>query len=143
MYGTPVRCDPDDMRSRHVSQVIAASPQEVYDFAREPANLPRWAAGLAQAEVEVRGDVLVVQSPMGEVTVRFEPRNDLGVLDHDVTLPSGVTVTNPFRVLAHPDGAEVLITVRQIDLTDEEFERDCQQVARDLESLRDLLESSS
>jgi len=128
------------MRSRHLSRVIAASPQSVYAFAADPAHLPLWAAGLARAEVEVRGDALVVQSPMGEVTVRFVPRNDLGVLDHDVTLPSGTVVTNPLRVLPHPDGAEVLFTVRQIELTDEEFERDCQLVAQDLERLRDLLE---
>ncbi|MBC9225848.1 SRPBCC family protein [Aeromicrobium sp. zg-636] len=128
------------MRSRHLSRVVAASPQSVYEFAADPANLPLWAAGLAQAEVEVRGDALVAQSPMGEVTVRFVPHNDLGVLDHDVTLPSGTTVTNPLRVLAHPDGAEVLFTVRQIELTDEEFERDCQLVEQDLETLRGLLE---
>ncbi|QNL95097.1 SRPBCC family protein [Aeromicrobium senzhongii] len=128
------------MRSRHLSRVVAASPQSVYEFAADPANLPLWAGGLAQTEVEVRGDALVAQSPMGEVTVRFVPHNDLGVLDHDVTLPSGTTVTNPLRVLAHPDGAEVLFTVRQIELTDEEFERDCQLVEQDLETLRGLLE---
>lgn len=128
------------MRSRHVSRVIAASPQDVYEFAVVPTNLPMWAAGLAQAEVKVQGEDLVVQSPMGEVRVRFVPRNDLGVLDHDVTLPSGTVVTNPLRVLAHPEGAEVLFTVRQLDLTDEEFERDCALVAQDLESLRSLLE---
>ncbi|MCD9153670.1 SRPBCC family protein [Aeromicrobium duanguangcaii] len=128
------------MRSRHLSRVIAASPQSVYAFAADPAHLPLWAAGLAQAQVEVRGDALVAQSPMGEVTVRFVPPNDLGVLDHDVTLPSGTTVTNPLRVLAHPEGAEVLFTVRQIELTDEEFERDCRLVEQDLETLRGLLE---
>ena len=128
------------MRSRHLSRVVAASPQSVYAFAADSANLPLWAAGLAQAEVEVRGDALVVQSPMVEVTVRFVPRNDLGVLDHDVTLPSGTTVTNPLRVLARPEGAEVLFTVRQIELTDEEFERDCRLVEQDLETLRSLLE---
>jgi uncharacterized protein YndB with AHSA1/START domain len=128
------------MESRHLSRVIAAAPEDVYAFAADPANLPRWAAGLAQAEVEVRGDVLVIQAPMGEVTVRFVERNDFGILDHDVTLPSGTTVTNPLRVVAHPDGAEVVFTVRQIELTDEEFERDCGLVEKDLESLRDLLE---
>ena len=129
------------MESRHVSRVIAASPEEVYDFAADPAHLPRWAAGLAQAEdIEVQGDVLRMQSPMGEVSVRFVPRNDLGVLDHDVTLPNGVVVTNPFRVFAHPDGAEILMTVRQLDLSDEDFERDCRQVEADLATLAGLLE---
>ena len=34
------------MKSTHVSQVIAARPSAVYDFAANPDNLPRWAAGL-------------------------------------------------------------------------------------------------
>jgi len=44
-------------------------------------------------------------------------------------------------VLAHPEGSEVLFTVRQIELTDEEFERDVGLVAADLERLREILES--
>ncbi|MGO2668781.1 MAG: SRPBCC family protein, partial [Microbacterium gubbeenense] len=102
-------------------------------------NRPQWAAGLAQSEVELRGEDLVVQSPMGEVLVRFAPRNALGILDHDVVLPSGTVVTNPLRVFSHPDGAEVVFTVRQIELTDEEFERDCGMVAADLARLRELV----
>lgn len=128
------------MRSRHISVVIAASPDDVYAFAADPGNLPRWAAGLAQADVEVRGDELVAQSPMGEVTVRFVPRNPYGILDHAVTLPSGTTVDNPLRVVAHPGGAEVVFTVRQIELTDDAFARDCRLVAEDLERLRGILE---
>ena len=128
------------MRSQHISTVIAAPAARVYEFASDPQNLPRWAAGLAQADIETRGRDLVAQSPMGEVTVRFVPRNDLGVLDHDVVLPSGTTVTNPLRVLAHPDGCEVVFSVRQIELTDDEFDRDCRMVAEDLDRLRVLME---
>lgn len=51
------------MRSRHVSRVIAAAPDDVYAFAAEPENLPKWAAGLAEAEVKRDGDLLVVESP--------------------------------------------------------------------------------
>lgn len=123
------------MRSHHVSRVISASPEAVYEYASNVDNLPRWAAGLAQSEVVREGDVLVVESPMGRVTVRFVERNDLGVLDHDVTLPSGTIVTNPVRVLAHPNGAEIVFTVRQIELTDDEFARDIELVAADLERL--------
>lgn len=126
--------------SRHVSTVIRRSPAEIYDYAAEPDHLPAWAAGLAQAEVTREGDTLLVDSPMGRVAVRFVARNELGVLDHDVTLPSGTTVTNPVRVIAHPDGAEVVFTVRQIELTDEEFESDLRTVAADLERLRNILE---
>ena len=129
------------MRSRHVSRVIAASPEAVYAFASNPDNLPRWAAGLTTADVVRDGDVLVVDSPMGTVTVRFAPPNEYGVIDHDVTLPSGTTVTNPVRVLAHPEGAEIVFTIRQLDLTDDEFDRDTAAVERDLERLKELLES--
>ncbi len=78
---------------------------------------------------------------MGEVTVRFVGANDYGVLDHEVTLPSGTTVHNPMRVLPHPDGAEVVLTVRQIELTDDEFDRDTRMVEEDLARLAALLES--
>ncbi|TWP34110.1 SRPBCC family protein [Leekyejoonella antrihumi] len=129
------------MRSRHVSQVIRRPPAQVYDFAANPDNLPRWAAGLAQSEIIREGNTLLVDSPMGQVRVRFVPRNDYGVLDHDVTLPSATTVNNPVRVIAHPEGAEVLFTVRQIELSDDEFERDTALVAQDLTRLKELLES--
>ncbi|QTI69234.1 SRPBCC family protein [Gordonia polyisoprenivorans] len=130
------------MRSRHVSHVIAAAPEHVYEFASDPGNLALWASGLAQAPVTRRGDDLVVESPMGTVTVRFVPHNEFGVIDHDVTLPSGSTVTNPVRVLAHPDGSEVVFILRQLDLTDEEFDRDAATVAADLARLADLVEQS-
>lgn len=126
------------MLSRHLSVVVRRDPRVVADYVRDPANLPRWAAGLAEGEVEVSADGLVVDSPMGRVSVRFVAPNDLGVLDHDVTLPSGEVVTNPLRVLGHPEGAEVLFTVRQP--TAAELERDAAAVAADLERLRTLLE---
>ncbi|WP_256988283.1 MULTISPECIES: SRPBCC family protein [unclassified Rhodococcus (in: high G+C Gram-positive bacteria)] len=126
--------------SRHVSQVIGRTRDEVYEFAVNPANLPTWATGLANTPVTIDGDRLIAESPMGQVTVRFVPHNDLGVLDHDVTLPSGTVVNNPVRVLSHPNGAEVLFTVRQIELSDEEFERDLATVAEDLKRLAQVLE---
>lgn len=129
------------MRSRHVSVVINAEPAKVYDFAAEPDNLPRWAAGLAKSEVVRRGDELLVESPMGTVTVRFVPRNTLGVVDHEVVLPTGDTVLDPLRVLAHPEDAEVVFTIRQLAMSDDEFDRDTQMVEKDLAQLKSLLEA--
>ena len=118
-----------------MSRVISAPPDVVYDYASNIENLPAWAAGLAQSGVVRDGDTLFVESPMGRVEVRFVEQNRFGVLDHDVTLPSGTVVTNPVRVLAHPDGAEVVFTVRQIELDDEQFARDITLVEADLERL--------
>lgn len=128
------------IRSRHVSTVIRATPAQVYAFAADPDNLPRWAAGLARSEVHRESDLLRVDSPMGAVTVQFAAANPLGVLDHTVTLPDGTATLNPVRVVAHPDGAEIVFSVRQLDLTDDEFDRDCRTVADDLARLASLLE---
>ena len=142
------------MRTRHVSTVIRRPPEQVYAYARDPANLGAWAAGLASGRIEPgdesgaegggadgdgdRGDTLVVDSPMGRVSVRFLPRNELGVLDHEVTLPDGTVTYNPLRVVPHPDGAEVIFTLRGVD--DDEFEQDAAMVAEDLARLRAVFE---
>ena len=131
------------MESHHVSRVISASPQAVYEFASNVDNLPTWASGLAQTEVTREGDTLWVDSPMGRVSVRFVAPNEFGILDHDVTLPSGAIVTNPLRVIAHPNGAEIIFTVRQLDLTDDEFDRDARTVGEDLDRLRELVEEAT
>lgn len=131
------------MRSHHVSHVIAATPEAVYAFASDVDNLPRWASGLAQGDIVRDGERLIVDSPMGRVEVRFVEQNSFGILDHDVTLPSGATVTNPFRVLSHPDGAEVVFTVRQLNLDDAEFDRDIAAITADLERLATLVGRAS
>ncbi|WP_306233360.1 SRPBCC family protein [Agrococcus beijingensis] len=129
------------MESRHLSVVIRRDWREVAAFAGSDEHLPEWAAGLAAGELRREGDELVATSPMGEVRMRFAAANDLGVLDHDVTLPDGQVVHNPLRVLAHPLGAEVVFTLRHLPgVTADAFEADAQAVAADLERLRALLE---
>jgi hypothetical protein len=129
------------MPSRHVSTVIRRSPQDVYAYASDPNNLPAWAAGLTDAPITRDGDALVTESPMGSIRMVFAPRNEFGVLDHWVTLPSGDTTYNALRVIEHPDGAEIIFSLRQLDATDDEFARDAGLVAADLERLRGILEA--
>lgn len=129
------------MRSHHVSVVIARSPEEVYAFASDPDQLPRWAAGLANAPVAQDGEDWVVESPMGLVRVRFAAPNDHGILDHTVFLPDGTSMLNPLRVVAHPHGAEVVFTARQVGMSDEEFARDVAAIEADLATLKALLEN--
>jgi hypothetical protein len=129
--------------SRHISTHIERSAAATYDFAADPRNLPRWAAGLAGSTVEPAGEQWVTHSPMGPVTIAFAPRNDLGVLDHDVTLPSGETVHNPLRVIPDGQGCEVVFTLRaRPGMTPEDVERDAAAVATDLATLKALLESA-
>ena len=126
---------------QHVSVYIARRPAEVYEFASDPRNLPRWAAGLARADVRRDGDAWIADAPFGTVRVRFVQRNSLGVMDHDVTLESGVTVHNPMRVVPNGEGSEFVFTlIRQPGMRDEQFAKDKAAVESDLKTLKALLE---
>jgi hypothetical protein len=128
---------------QHISIYIARPPAEVYQFASDPRNLPRWATGLARSEVRREGDEWIADAPFGKVRVRFAQRNSFGVMDHDVTLESGVTIQNPMRVVPNAEGSEFLFTlIRQPGMSDEQFARDKAAVEKDLKTLKDLLERS-
>ena len=125
---------------RHVSVSIARPPAEVYAFAAEPLNLPRWARGLSGSIQEVNGE-WVADSPMGRVRIRFAPPNAFGVLDHDVVLESGESFHNPMRVVANGEGSEVVFTLyRRPGMTAEELEGDARTIGEDLRTLKRLLE---
>ena len=126
--------------SRHLAVSIDRPAADVYRYVRDPAHLPEWAAGLAAGIRSERGE-WVADSPMGRVLVRFVPVNEYGVLDHDVVLPDGSTVTNPLRVLAGGTGSEVVFTVRrQPAMTDEEWAADVAAITADLGTLKRVLE---
>ncbi|MFT4211911.1 MAG: SRPBCC family protein [Microbacterium sp.] len=125
----------------HISRSIARPPVEVAAFAGDPANLPRWAAGLSTGIRRV-GDRWVTDSPMGEVQVAFTGPVDAGILDHDVMLPDGTVVHNPLRVLRNGDGSEVVFTLYRLPgVSDEAFAGDADVVRADLDRLAAVLES--
>src|SRR5687767_397170 len=99
-------------RSQHISVSINRPADQVYAFASNPENLPRWAAGLSGSIEQVNGE-WVAESPMGRVKVELAPTNAFGVLDHHVTVPSGARFYNPMRVFPNDDGSEVVFTVYQ------------------------------
>lgn len=128
---------------RHLSVSIARDWRAVYDYACVPEHFPEWASGLgSELRREGEGEDWIVAAPDGEARVRFSARNELGVLDHWVTLASGHTVYIPLRVIAHGDGAEITLTLLRLpQMSDAEFERDSEWVLRDLNRLKVLLET--
>jgi HAMP domain-containing protein len=133
----------DLMQVRHVSVSIARPADEVYRFAAKPENMPRWAAGLGKSfHPRPDGTWVAEGGPVGSATVRFVERNRFGVLDHDVTVPSGETVHNPIRVIPNGDGSEVVFTLfRQPGVSAAQFSKDASTVEQDLRTLKRLLEA--
>jgi len=126
--------------SHHLSVSINRSADQVYEFASNPEHLPEWAAGLSGSIKNVDGD-WIAESPMGSVKVKFADKNKFGVLDHDVTLPSGEKFYNPMRVFPNHEGCELLFTLyRRPGMSDQMFTEDAQAVTRDLKKLKALLE---
>ena len=126
---------------QHVSVYIDRRPAEVYAFASDPRKLPRWASGLARSEIRKEGEDWIADSPMGRVRVRFAEPNAFGVLDHDVTLESGLTVHNPMRVLPHGEGSEFVFTLfRRPGVSEADFASDKATVENDLKALKQVLE---
>lgn len=123
--------DDTTKESRHISVWIDAPAEAVYAHASDRAQLPRWAAGLADPA-------------LAGADVEFAPRNEFGILDHVVRLPSGDQVYNPMRVIPEgpgEQGCEVVFSLRRRpDVTADEFAADADAVAADLDRLRRLVE---
>jgi hypothetical protein len=125
---------------RHLSISIQRPWQTVYEYAANPANLPKWATGLGSAIRKI-GSEWEADSPMGRVRIRFAAPNGFGILDHDVVLESGETVHNPMRVIPNGGAAEVVFTLfRRPAMSEAQFAADGEWIAKDLRKLKAILE---
>lgn len=115
--------------------------QEVCDFLAQPLNFNRWASGLGNS-LRLESGVWLGEGPAGPITLRFSEPNTYGVADHWVGVAPGVEVYVPLRVVASGEGCEVMLTLfRQPGMSDAQFQADSDWVARDLASLKQLLEA--
>ena len=127
--------------SRTVSISIDRPLEQVYAFLAQPENFRQWASGLGASLQEIAGGWRA-DTPEGPVTLRFTAPNAFGVLDHYVVLANGDEIYVPLRALANGDGCEIVFTLfRQPAMTDEKFAADSAWVARDLQTLKSLLEA--
>ncbi|UVC11555.1 SRPBCC family protein [Rhizobium sp. TH2] len=132
------------MQARIIHITIDRDWHDVAKYVLNPENMPHWAAGLG-AGLDKRGDHWVADGgPLGEVQVRFAPDNDLGVADHEVTLPDGKKFHNALRVVPNGDGAEVMFTLlRAPGMSDADFESDADHIDKDLKTLKSLIEKAA
>jgi len=129
-------------RIKTLSISIARPAAEAYEFLALPENFPKWASGLGTALRKVGGE-WIAETPEGPAKVCFSEHNSFGVLDHSVTLPRGVSVYVPLRVVPKGPGCELVLTIfRQPDVTDDKFAADAEWVMRDLQTAKRLLEKT-
>jgi uncharacterized protein YndB with AHSA1/START domain len=105
------------MRRVQRTAQIAATPAEVYEFLAEPANLPRWQAGIVAAErtspppTAVGSTARIVLELMGqqvgaEITVReAEPPRRLAL----AASVSGMGIVATLDLTAHDGGTEITL----------------------------------
>ena len=128
--------------SKQISASIDRPAADVYRYAADPANIPMWAPGLGSSVENVDGRWFV-ETPAGRAGFAFLERDEFGVLDHEVTLPSGDVIYNPMRVVPDGDGCEVVFTLRRLpDMSDADFERDAGLVQADLNRLKRVMEAA-
>ncbi|MEX2135923.1 MAG: SRPBCC family protein [Chloroflexota bacterium] len=106
------------MRRVQRTAQISASPAEVYAFLADPANLPRWQAGIVAAErtspppTAVGSTARVVLELMGQqvaadITVReAEPERRLAL----AASVSGMGIVATLDLAAHDGGTETTLT---------------------------------
>lgn len=122
-----------------ISISIDRPADEVYQFTSNPENFPRWVAFVKS--VTRQGEIWVGKTDAGDIKIRFAPRNNFGVLDHQVTLATGETVNNPMRVIANNKGCEFTFTLFRLPgRTEEEFNEDAKAVTSDLKKLKEMME---
>ena len=128
--------------AKQISVSVNLPVSDVYSYAANPENLPKWAEGLSRSTITRVGDEWLADSPMGKVKIRFAAHNEFGVLDHDVKLPSGEINHNPLRVVKNGSGSEVIFTLFRLPrMSDADFDRDAKLVENDLRRLKAILES--
>src|SRR5688500_8695191 len=126
------------VKNIHIS--INRPASDVYQFVSNPENFPKWVKFVKS--ISKQGESWMAESELGTLKIKFTPKNDFGIIDHDVTLPNGETVTNPMRVLRNNKGSEFIFTLfRMPGRTDQEYEADAKAVSADLQQLKTILES--
>jgi hypothetical protein len=124
---------------KNITVSINRSADEVYQFASNPENFPKWVAFVKS--MSNQGDVWLGKTDLGDIKIKWPPANDFGIMDHQVTLPTGETVNNPMRVIPNNKGCEFIFTIFWMpNRTEKQFTEDAEAVTRDLKKLKEIME---
>ena len=130
-------------RSAVVHISILAPPKSVIAFLLDMENWETWAPWI-HSVAPSSGGYWKLETEAGPMKIRFVEPNTLGVLDHEVTVASGMVVLNSMRVLPNGDGSELVMVVFQSPgVSAEQFDRDVKAVTADLARVKPAAEAYS
>lgn len=136
----PIKTNTATYPAKYIGISINRPAEEVYEFASNPENFPKWIAFIKS--MERHGDIWIGKTDMGDLKIKFAPANNFGVIDHEVTFANGETVHNPMRAVANNKGCEFTFTLFRLPgKTDKEFNEDAGAVTKDLQKLKEILEN--
>jgi hypothetical protein len=139
--GRPTTTGMNVHRAEVVHVSILAPPPQVFDFLADVNNWKTWAPWV-RGVLKSSGSDWTLDTEAGTMQLRFVESNSLGVLDHTVTLASGVSIYNAMRVSANGSGSELLMVVLQTPpASSEDFTRDVQAVREDFARIKKVLEA--
>jgi hypothetical protein len=123
----------------HVS--ILARWRDVIAFLVDVHNWTAWAPWIRSVRRSSSGD-WTLDTNAGPMKVHFAEQDTPGILDHEVTLASGVRALNSMRVLANGSGSElVMVLLQSPEASTEQFEQDVQAVRDDLARIKTVAEA--
>jgi len=127
---------------KNISISINCVKEKVYEFASNPENFPDWLDFLKT--ISKKSDTLWnAETDLGNIQIEFVAKNEFGIIDHIVTLPEGAKIKNVLRVIENGDGSEVVFTLFRLpEKTEKEFNDDANLVAKDLKTLKNILEKN-
>ena len=138
-----VTTEMDVHRAEVVHVSILAPPQQVVDFLADVKHWKTWAPWVRAVDKASKRD-WTLDTDTGKMHLRFVESNAFGVLDHTVTLASGVSIYNAMRVTPNGSGSELLMVVLQTPpASSEDFARDVQAVRDDFARIKKVVEAIS
>lgn len=131
------------MRSDTQQVAISVDHRQLFAFLADPGNLPKWAVGFCRA-IRQDGDRWMVQTPQGEVAVRYVTHPSLGIIDFLLSPGPGIEMTAYSRVLPNGDGSEYIFTQFQAPgMPDDVYEAQVRALKEELVVLRALMHAQA
>lgn len=131
------------MRAATRSITIQRSPDQVFAFVSNPANLPLWSKSFCLSVYQENGQWML-ETPEGPVKIRIAVHRQLRIADQFLSPAPGVEIMIPMRVVPNGNASELIMTLFQPEhLSEEDYANEVALIEQEMNLLKQLLESQS